>query len=273
MHKSKFLVAAILAGIVGFGAATGSAAGTAVKVIPYPAGLETAKEGASAAPQEINHSHTPYYSDEDVYNMTSTEGRVVLTHYPTYQQTARNTGGPATALTVLYWYGNQKFDEMTLAKEMGTQPYPIGTSVNSIAKFFRNIGWQVSCSLDTESPQNADKFKDFVLGYLRQNVPIMVENIAWGGHWRVIIGYDTMNTATTLDDVLILAESYDIGDHRQDGYNIESAAQFYQTWFDHNMLPENERDKPWVVARPNDKKDGYLFVRDLPQLRAGQKAQ
>ncbi len=48
----------------------------------------------------------------------------------------------------------------------------------------------------------------------------MVESINWGGHWRVIIGYDTMNTEQTHDDILIMMDSYDVADHKQDGYVV-----------------------------------------------------
>jgi hypothetical protein len=35
----------------------------------------------------------------------------------------------------------------------------------------------------------------------------------WGGHWQVIIGYDTMGTEVEQDDVLIVADPYDTTDH------------------------------------------------------------
>ena len=76
----------------------------------------------------------------------------------------------------------------------------------------------------------------------------MVENVFMGGHWRVIIGYDTMGTQTIADDVLIFADTYDTADHNQDGYSIENGENFFWTWFDHQILPENERKQPFVVA-------------------------
>ena len=41
-----------------------------------------------------------------------------------------------------------------------------------------------------------------------------------GGHWQTIIGYDTMGTEETNDDVFLVADSYDTTDHNQDGYGI-----------------------------------------------------
>ena len=48
----------------------------------------------------------------------------------------------------------------------------------------------------------------------------------WGGHWQVIIGYDTMGTDTVQDDVIVAAAPYDTTDHNQDGYGVYSAERF-----------------------------------------------
>ncbi len=52
---------------------------------------------------------------------------------------------------------------------------------------------------------------------LKEGTPVMVAWNDWGGHWQVVIGYDTMGTETTQDDVLIVADPYDTTDHNQDG--------------------------------------------------------
>ena len=81
--------------------------------------------------------------------------------------------------------------------------------------------------------------------------PIMVENVEWGGHWRVIIGLDTMGTDDNIsDDVLIMVDPFDTTDHNQDGYALDSVDRFFSMWFDHNMLPKGERNQPWLVAVP-----------------------
>ncbi len=60
-----------------------------------------------------------------------------------------------------------------------------------------------------------------------------------------------MGTADNLyDDVLIFAEPYDTGDHKQDGYAIGSLDRFYFMWFDYCMLPKSERNQPWLIAMP-----------------------
>lgn len=76
------------------------------------------------------------------------------------------------------------------------------------------------------------------------------ENIDWAGHWRVIIGYDTMGTETTADDVIILADSYDTGDHLQDGCVVNSVEKFYYTWYDSDLLPKDQKKQQWLIATP-----------------------
>ena len=88
------------------------AAAEPVKVIPYPAGIDTKTEGASAAPQSINHKYSIYFDTmTDYFELQSNERRVILSNFPTYQQTRENTCGPAAALTVLYYYGNTDYTE------------------------------------------------------------------------------------------------------------------------------------------------------------------
>lgn len=100
--------------------------------------------------------------------------------------------------------------------------------------------------------KNFGEFRELVLENLALGRPIMVENIEWGGHWRVIIGYDGAGTEVTQDDVLIFAEPYDTTDHEQDGYSFGSARRFYSMWFDHSMLPKKQRKQPWLVAYPKE---------------------
>ena len=102
-------------------------------------------------------------------------------------------------------------------------------------------------SYDFENPQ---QFKDFVLKNLKEGVPVMVENMYWGGHWRVIIGYDSMGTAHQSDDVLIMADPYDTTDHLQDGYSIVPAERFFYMWFDHQLFPQSEQKRQWLTAKP-----------------------
>jgi len=223
-------------------------------VIPYPAGCVINNEGASSYNEIGNVNQSPYYSSLDYYNLTSTNTLTILPKYKTYQQTTEITCGPAAALTVLVHFNNTSWDELKTAKIMGTKP-EVGTDTKGMVKFFKQIGWDVKSSLTTTTKAGTTfatvkDFKDFVIANLKNNTPILVENIEWGGHWRVIIGYDTMGTETTADDVLIMADSYDTADHFQDGYVVNPVEKFYYMWFDAHMLPKGQQQQQWIVAKP-----------------------
>lgn len=223
------------------------------KVIPPPNDLNTKLEGAAPAPKEINHKRSAYFKMPNIFEMVSNKNLTILTHYPTYQQTTEYSCGPAAALTVLWYYGYKNFTEKELTEKMNTNS-KTGTNVKGMAEFFRNIGWQVKTNDVKKTFDSYENFTDFVIQQLKLKHPILVANVTWGGHWRVIIGYDTIGTDSTLDDILIFAEPYDTADHNQDGYSIENSQKFFWSWFDHNILPENERNQPFVLAYPKQDK-------------------
>ena len=206
-------------------------------------------EGAAAAPTEINHKNSIYFTEPDFYIMKSKGSLTILPKYPTYQQTTEYTCGPAAALTVFKYYNIYYYDEMNLAKEMKTSD-KVGTNPADMVNFLKSIGWNVQSSLDSKPIESYAEFQNFVTENLKRGRPIMVENVEWGGHWRVIIGYDSMNTDSDLDDVLIFADSYDTSDHKQDGYTVGNGWRFFSMWFDHSMLPEDQRNQPFVIACP-----------------------
>lgn len=199
---------------------------------------------------KTNHADSIYYPRINYYEMTSTDSRVILTHYPTYQQTTDYSCGPAIVLTVLNYFGETNFDELKLMKIMESKP-SIGTSLSNMVRFFKDLGWNVQSSLETPQFKDENEFQKFIMKTLSDGKPIMVENVDWGGHWRVIIGYDSIGTEDNFeDDVLILVDPYDVSDHCQDGYVIDSFSKFFSSWFDHNMLPKEESEQPWLVVSP-----------------------
>ena len=203
------------------------AVGDELRVIPHPEGPDTTREGASSASSSINHKFSIYFDTlTDYFELASSENCVILSHYPTYQQTTEVTCGPAAALTVLYYFGEKSYTEKILAEEMKTDP-SIGTNPKDMQNFFNRIGWKTESNLTREHFKEYEAFQKFVIENLKQGVPIIVENVDWGGHWCVIIGYDTMGTETVIDDVLILVDPYDTCDHKQDGYVAENAEKFF----------------------------------------------
>lgn len=236
-------------------------AGAAERVVPFPPELDTQSAGASSYNAAGDVKNSPYFPTADYYSLKSNSaGLTILSGFPTYQQTTETTCGPAAALTVLYYFGNKKYDEHMLSILMETlheakNDGQMGTSTTGMVKFFKSIGWKVASSLNRPKNRDGDfktpkEFKDFALQNLKAGVPIMVENMYWGGHWRVIIGYDTMGTEKTADDVIIFMDSYDVLDHRQDGYAVQAAEGFFYTWKDVQYLPLGERVQQWLTARP-----------------------
>ncbi|MBR1805951.1 MAG: C39 family peptidase [Selenomonadaceae bacterium] len=205
--------------------------------------------GAASAPADINHADSIYFTHVDISALTSTDSRIILTNYPTALQSTDYSCGPVAALTVLNYFGNRDFDEATLIKKMHIKPL-IGTSLSDMVKFFRDIGWEVHSRLDTPPIKDNEAFKKFVVDNLSAGTPIMVENVEYGGHWRVIVGYDTLGTENLFDDMLIFADPFDTSDHKSDGFAVGSADRFFNMWFDHSVLPENEREQPWLTAKP-----------------------
>ena len=247
-------------------------ASKANNIIPYPQGYDTKSSGASSYANSGDHKDSPYFVNPDVYNLKSTDSLTILSNFKTYQQTKEYTCGPATALMVLEHFGEKNYDELEICDMMNThkdldgdnkdekgvanEQGEFGTSTDRMVSFFEKIGWDVKSSL-TEGKLDGGytfddplKFKEFVINNLKDNTPVMVEWIDWGGHWLNIIGYDTMGTEEFGDDVLILADPYDTSDHSQDGYQIYPAERFYYMWLDKNILPQDQSVQQWVVAKP-----------------------
>jgi Peptidase_C39 like family len=206
----------------------------------------------------VQQSKSPYFLQIDVFNLKPTETLTILSNFKTYQQTTEYTCGPATALMVLNHFGENSYDELQIAQIMGCSMGlgDDGTSTDKMVDFFKIIDWDVNSSLtkgnldDGYTFDDPTEFKDWVIDNLKNNIPIMVEWIDWGGHWHVIIGYDTMGTDSIADDVIIFADSYDTTDHVQDGYYIFSAHRFFYMWFDKDILPKEQSSQPWVIAKP-----------------------
>ncbi len=214
-------------------------------------GTNTAAVGGAAkfeGKQDIKNS--PYFAAPDFYNMQPTENLLLLPKFKTRQQITGYTCAPAAAAMVVeHFLGKPLHSEMEMGEIMSTNKFN-GTTVKGVAKYFKDLGWQVKSSATDDTPNKFTFFSNWVQKNLRDNTPIIVENVEWGGHYRVIIGYDTMGTEYLGDDVLIMADPFDLADHVQDGYNIANAQKFYYMWFDAQLFPSGERKTPWIIAKP-----------------------
>lgn len=241
--------------------------------IPYGERLihEYGLEGAvtDSADSILNSS---YWQMPDFYNMTSNDRLTILTNFKTTQQTNGWTCGPASVLMNLEWYGMRgDLNEMDLAS-LRQKDEPGATSLKQMINIFegleKNLGqkWNIFSTYDAKvEPGNPSltyqgkeiSFFDWIPQMLKEGKPIIVGWNDWGGHYQVIIGYDTMGTETTADDTLILADPYDTTDHNQDGYLIQSAERLIYDWsaswdpdFDYGIFlvatPEGVNGKPLV---------------------------
>lgn len=158
-----------------------------------------------------------------------------------YQQTTEYTCGPAALLALSRFHGMKGVaadaaTEMRIAEEAGTRSMAAlksggkpGTTPEEMKRWLEAHGFDVR--LDYE-----DKADGSGLARLRENaergVPTIVEWADLGGHWVIVVGYDTRGTDDPWDDVLIFADSYDRYDDYRDGYSFANANRFYWLWYD-----------------------------------------
>jgi hypothetical protein len=159
----------------------------------------------------------PYYPAPDFYNMSSSGTLTLLPHFKTFQQTTGVTCGPSCVLMALDYFGKLgNHHEMELKALRGTTQDT--TYLRHLLAIFNAVGgFRTVSTFDVKQEAIGSAL---LLNYLKRGVPVIIGTNEWGGHWQIVIGYDTMGTETTLDDVLILADPYDRTDHSEDGYSI-----------------------------------------------------
>ena len=207
------------------------------------------EDGANQFVGKIDIKDSPYFKAADFDNMKSGGSLLLLEKFKTHQQKSGYTCGPVACNMVVEYFTGKLEDEFAMGKIMGTNS-KTGTTIKGMVNYFEKIGWQVESSENSKAPGNFEDFLKWVDAHLKKGNPIIVENVDWGGHYRVIIGHDNMGTDFVGDDVLIMADPFDTCDHLQDGYVINHAEKFYYMWFDHLLFAKNKQDKPWIIARP-----------------------
>lgn len=188
-----------------------------------------------------NLENDTYWSDNDYYNATSTDTLTILTNYKTYLQTTSWTCGLSSIASVLEWYGvRDGLNDLDLAALRGSEDvdqFAHGTEIYEMANVFNKLTelgitgeWKLTTS---DEEENAELLYDpaWIQGELKAGHPIIVGWNSYGWHYQTIIGYDSMGTEDTLDDVLIIMDPYDTTDHNNNGYAIESYERLaYGVW-------------------------------------------
>ena len=174
-----------------------------------------------------NCENITYWTDNDYYNTLSSDTLTILPHYRTYLQPNSWSCGCCAALGTLDWYGQRAgLNDVDLGMLRQTCQLEVGTDVEYLQNAFENLAklgitgkWKFQSSLE-----DPDKLYDhkWIQSQLKKGHPIMVEWNPFGWHWQTIIGYDNLGTEDTLDDVLIMMDSYDTTDQDNNGYYVES---------------------------------------------------
>lgn len=157
-----------------------------------------------------------------------------------FQQTTDYSCGPSAVLTLLRFY-KMSGDEMTIAKEMGTSN-TCGTNPEQMATWLDANGFQASW--------HENGSLDSLRNNLSKGIPTLIEWSDWGGHWVLVVGYDTRNTPTISDDVIVFADPYDRHDDNMDGLTWFNAERFYYMWYD-ALLFGKVMKRIYISAQPD----------------------
>lgn len=202
-----------------------------------------------------DHEDSPYFYDVDFYNKKSGDGLFILPNFKTIQQTSWWSCGVSCTEMVLDYFGMRGdwSEESLAALRDNHEDQHIGTCLEQIIDIFQSVGgFELETTYDYKDNLDAITMS-FIKEHIENGTPILVEWNDWNGHWQVIIGYDTMNTAYEGDDVIIVADPFDTTDHNQDGYGVYGAERFIYnfTFFDFfGDAPNHEHDKCFVAVKP-----------------------
>ena len=217
-----------------------------------------AEGGANSVERMGDHEDSPYFYHADFYNAKSEDGFCILPRFKTIQQTSWWSCGVSSTEMVLDYFGCRgDWDEESLAAlREDHEAQHIGTCLDQIIDMFEAVGgFELETTYDYKDNLDAVNMA-FIREHIAAGTPILVGWNDWGGHWQVIIGYDTMGTEYEGDDVIIVADPFDTTDHNQDGYGVYGAERFIYnfTFFDFfGQAPDHERDKCFVAVRPIEK--------------------
>ena len=188
-----------------------------------------------------------YYTGIDFDTLKSNDHLTVIPLKSYRQQVTNYSCGAVAAMTVMSYYGkpanNTDADEILVAHEMNRNVTDkTGINPEQLASWFNRNGWNATWRTGGN--------RQMLLDNLKAGVPTIVEWMDWGGHWVVVVGYDTRGTETIWDDVIIFADSVDCHDDRVDGITYANYGEFDAMWFDAHYFPDNMRDRAYVVAIP-----------------------
>ena len=263
MKKRNLLIAVLVAASLLVGGAAGwllanqtkDAAGNYSNEMKMEYRTDYADGGANTVERMGDHEDSPYFYDVDFYNATSKDGLYILPNFKTIQQTSWWSCGVSSTEMVLDYFGvrGDWSEESLAALREDHEDLHIGTCLDQVIDMFQAVGgFELETTYDYKDNLDAVNMS-FIREHIADDTPILVGWNDWGGHWQVIIGYDTMGTEYEGDDVIIVADPFDTTDHNQDGYGVYGAERFIYnfTFFDFfGDAPDHAIDKCFVAVKP-----------------------
>ena len=199
----------------------------------------------------LNHAGSPYFTAPDFFHMEPHGSLHLIDHFETKQQETNYNCGCACVWMVMNHFGVTTHDERAIEgyfEKISTQ----GTNAVDLKRFFESIGWTTECHAGFDLKfHSLEELEAYLTEKIDARIPVMVDWLDWGGHWQVAIGLDTMGTDNPLDDVLIMADPYDVTDHNQDGYYVVPIARFFRMWREgFGSYGQPPFQQPYLVALP-----------------------
>lgn len=224
--------------------------------------------GAAGVERSGDYNYSPYYTLNDYYG-TEAEVRKsvgsstlkILDNFKTIQQATEWTCGVTSSLMTIDYFGKNEARKsgqtagqletdisLALQRQNGATGATYRDGMQEIFDYMNkeyDQDWVTFSNLDLDDPYGEESYigeyclqagsetenwKGLIPYLIENDIPMMIGWDEWGGHWQVIIGYDSMGTEGTQDDVLILADAYDTTDHNQDGYVVESFERLVYGW-------------------------------------------
>ncbi|MDD4137420.1 MAG: C39 family peptidase [Methanoregula sp.] len=188
-----------------------------------------------------------YYTGINFDTLKSNDHLTVIPLKSYRQQVTNYSCGAVAAMTVMSYYGkpanNTDAEEILIAHEMNRNVTDrTGINPEQLSSWFSRNGWNATWGTGGS--------RQMLLDNLKAGVPTVIEWIDWGGHWVVVVGYDTRGTENIWDDVIIVADSVDCHDDREDGITYANYGEFDAMWFDAHYFPDNMSNRAYVIAVP-----------------------
>jgi hypothetical protein len=154
---------------------------------------------------------------------------------PAMQQTTDSTCGAATVATLENRLG-KNVKELDIARFLGTNA-KAGTTYEQMVDGLKRLGYAVEHGTGGTVALLRER--------LEAGKPTLVEWVDWGGHWVIVVGYDTHGTDTFDDDELIFSDPSDIFDGARDGYTTFNAQRFSYMWIG-ELYSGRRMDGIWI---------------------------